>query len=187
MKVNNKGFTLIELLAAMVILAAIMVIAVPNVMGILNNSKASTYVEDAKKLLSLADYEFRGNPSYRPPKGDCVVMTLGYLDNSEFDNAPNNGSYEKDNSYVMIVNTPEAGTTKNRYLFYITLDEKMDTDNHRGIMYKSSDELNSGAASDLITNGTGTSILADVNTAKSHVSCANIVKVYDTAAAATGI
>ena len=66
-------------------------------------------------------------------------------------------------------------------------DEKMDTDNHRGIMYKSSDELNSSDASDLITNGTGTSILADVNTAKSHVSCANIVKVYDTAAAATGI
>ena len=176
MKVNNKGFTLIELLAAMVILAAIMVIAVPNVMGILNNSKAST-----------AEYEFRENPAYRPPKGDCVVMTLGYLDNSEFDNAPNNGSYEKDNSYVMIVNTPEAGTTKNRYLFYITLDEKMDTDNHRGIMYKSSDELNSSAASDLITNGTGTSILANVNTAKSHVSCANITKVYDTAAAATGI
>ena len=54
-------------------------------------------------------------------------------------------------------------------------------------MYKSSDELNSSDASDLITNGTGTSILADVNTAKSHVSCANIVKVYDTAAAATGI
>ena len=120
MKVNNKGFTLIELLAAMVILAAIMVIAVPNVMGILNNSKASTYVEDAKKLLSLAEYEFRGNPTYRPPKGDCVVMTLGFLDNSEFDNAPNNGSYEKHNSYVMIVNSPEAGSTKNRYIYYVT-------------------------------------------------------------------
>ena len=32
MKLNKKGFTLVELLAAMVILAAIMVIAVPNVM-----------------------------------------------------------------------------------------------------------------------------------------------------------
>ena len=58
MKLNKKGFTLIELLAAMVILAAIMVIAVPNVMGILNNSKADAYVEDAKKLLSLAEYKF---------------------------------------------------------------------------------------------------------------------------------
>ena len=184
MKVNNKGFTLIELLAAMVILAAIMVIAVPNVMGILNNSKASTYVEDAKKLLSLAEYEFRGNPTYRPPKGDCVVMTLGFLDNSEFDNAPNNGSYEKDNSYVMIVNSPEVGSTKNRYIYYVTLDEKMEAGGHRGIMYKSSDELNSSDASELITNGSGTNILADTNTAKSKVSCTNITKIYDTAAAA---
>ena len=172
MKVNNKGFTLIELLAAMVILAAIMV------------SKASTYVEDAKKLLSLAEYEFRGNPIYRPPKGDCVVMTLGFLDNSEFDNAPNNGSYEKDNSYVMIVNSPEVGSTKNRYIYYVTLDEKMEAGGHRGIMYKSSDELNSSDASELITNGSGTNILADSNTAKSKVSCTNITKIYDTAAAA---
>ena len=185
MKVNNKGFTLIELLAAMVILAAIMVVAVPNVMGILNNSKADTSVEDAKKLLSLAEYEFRGNPAYRPPQNDCVVMTLGYLDNTEFDNAPNNGNYEKDNSYVIIVNTPEAGTTKNRYLYYVTLDEKMDTDNHRGILYKSSDELNSSDASDLITNGTGTNILASSNTAKSHVGCNNITKIYTTADAAS--
>ena len=44
MKLNNKGFTLVELLAAMVILAAIMVIAVPNIMGILNNSKADDNV-----------------------------------------------------------------------------------------------------------------------------------------------
>ena len=184
MKVNNKGFTLIELLAAMVILAAIMVVAVPNVMGILNNSKADTYVEDAKKLLSLAEYEFRSNPAYRPPKNDCVVMMLGYLDNTEFDNAPNNGSYEKDNSYVMIVNTPESGSTKNRYLYYVTLDEKMDTNNHRGIIYKSYEELYSADPSDLITNGSGTNILANTNTAKTKVGCNNIIKIYNTAAGA---
>ena len=81
MKLSNKGFTLIELLAAMVILAAIMLIAVPNIMGILSNSRANTYVEDAKKLLSLAEYEFRGTSTIdRPAKGSCIAMSLQYLD-----------------------------------------------------------------------------------------------------------
>ena len=53
-KINKRGFTLIELLAAMVILGMIMAIAVPNVIGILNNSRNRTDVEDAKRLVSLA-------------------------------------------------------------------------------------------------------------------------------------
>ena len=122
MRLNKKGFTLVELLAALVILAAIMAIAVPNVMGILNNSKADAYVEDAKKLLSLAEYKFRGNPSFRPAPNECTVMSLKYLDNSEFENAPNGGAYDKTNSYVIIVNKPNA-SGNNQYVYYVTLDE----------------------------------------------------------------
>lgn len=174
MVLDKKGFTLIELLATMVILAAIMVIAVPNVMGILNNSKANAYVDDAKKLLSLAQYKLRGDPSLWPPDNNkCIVMTLSYLDNSEFGNAPNGGSYDKTGSYVLIKRVGSGEVAK--FDYYVTLDEKMDA-GHRGIKNKSESELNSNDASDLVENGSGTELLAS-STAANQKSC-TITKTY---------
>ena len=46
---DKKGFTLVELLATVVILGIIMIVAVPNVMGILTRNRSNTYLEDAKK------------------------------------------------------------------------------------------------------------------------------------------
>ena len=39
---NRKGFTLVELLAVIVILAVLITIATPNIMGLLNGSKKNT-------------------------------------------------------------------------------------------------------------------------------------------------
>ena len=173
MKLNKKGFTLIELLAAMVILAAIMVIAVPNVMGILNNSKADAYVEDAKKLLSLAEYKFRSDQTLRPAPGQCVILTLGYLDNSEFSNSPNGGAYEKDNSYVVIRN--EGSTGNNKFVYYVTLDEKIDGGAHRGISYATYENLYEKENTDLVKNGSGTSPLKSY----SSIGCGTVKKSTD--------
>ena len=52
---KNKGFTMVELLAAITILGIIMMIAVPNVLSIIDKNKKRTYVEDAKKIQSLAE------------------------------------------------------------------------------------------------------------------------------------
>lgn len=160
MKLNKKGFTLVELLAAMVILAAIMVIAVPNVMGILNNSRASAYVEDAKKLLSLAEYKFRSDSTSvaRPAKGGhCIVMTLSYLDNSELENAPNNGEYDKEKSFVIIKNAGVSGG-KNEYVYYVQLVENLkESGSTRGIPIKSYGDLYGNDAGDLVKNNISTS------------------------------
>ena len=43
MNLNKKGFTLIELIASMVILAMLMVVTVPNVIGILAQQKKNAY------------------------------------------------------------------------------------------------------------------------------------------------
>lgn len=151
MKINKYGFTLIELLAAMVILGLIMVIAVPNVMGILTQSRASAYTEDAKKLMSLAEYKFRGTASIvRPTSGSCIVMSLKSLDNSELENAPNNGAYDKDHSYIIIKNT--GSNDKAKYTYYVTLDEKLENGSHRGISLKSYDDLYNKDAKELIVN-----------------------------------
>ena len=121
----------------MVILAAIMVIAVPNIMGILNNSKADAYVEDAKKLLSLAEYKIRANPDLRPASvNSCTKLTLKYLDNSEFKNAPNNGSYDQAKSFVVVTRKADKAGKK-QYEYAVTIVEKIDGAGTRGISNQS--------------------------------------------------
>lgn len=150
MRLNNKGFTLVELLAAMVILAAIMAIAVPNIMGILNNSKADAYVEDAKKMISLAEYKVRANPNLRPASGSCKIL-LKDLDNSEFKSAPNNGSYDTTKSFVLV--TKQSGSGVKRYNYSVTLVENLGSGKGtRGISNKTSSQLYSNDPSTLIVN-----------------------------------
>lgn len=152
LKLNNKGFTLVELLATMVILAAIMAIAVPNIIGILNNNRADTYVEDAKKLLSLAEYKVRANPNLRPSSvGSCTKLTLKYLDNSEFKSAPNNGSYDNLKSFVVVERlADEAG--KKQYEYYVTIVENLKDGSTRGISYQSYTNLYNNEPSELVEN-----------------------------------
>lgn len=157
MKLNNKGFTLVELLAAMVILAAIMVIAVPNIMGILNNSKADAYVEDAKKLLSLAEYKIRANPDLRPASvGSCTKLTLKYLDNSEFKNAPNNGSYDQAKSFVVVTRKADKAGKK-QYDYAVTIVENIKSGGTRGISNKAYSNLYNADPSDLVVNSPNSS------------------------------
>lgn len=159
MRLNNKGFTLVELLAAMVILAAIMAIAVPNVMGILNNSKADAYVEDAKKMLSLAEYKVRANPSLRPASGSCKIL-LKDLDNSEFKSAPNNGEYDLEKSFVIVTRKDQDG--KKRYEYSVTIVENLKGDKgSRGISNVSYDELYKEDPSSLVENNPTSSVDPD--------------------------
>ena len=100
---NNKGFTLVELIGSMVILGLIMLLVVPNVVGLLNSSRETVYVEDAKKLVLIAKAKVSGKKINIPmAAGQCVFLGLGYLENSEFDNPPNGGCYDVNRSFVII-------------------------------------------------------------------------------------
>lgn len=101
-KINNSGFTLVEILAAMVILSIIMMVAIPNVIGILTNSKNNNYVDDAKKFISTAEYKLKTKNYQMPTGGACVVIALKVIDNSEFENSPNQVAYNKDKSFIVI-------------------------------------------------------------------------------------
>ena len=110
---NNKGFTLVELLATISLLAVLMLIAVPNIIGVVNRNKNNTYVEDAKKLVALAEYRIRSNSSDKPVAGTSKCFTMSTLGTGDFDTkAPNGGTYSPSMSYVI---ASKDGTGKIKY------------------------------------------------------------------------
>ena len=121
---NNKGFTLVELLGSMVILGLLMVMVVPNIVGILSKNKEKTYIEDAKKLVEVAKYKISMGKDVKAPyqNGKCVMMGLGYLDNAEFTSPPNGGCYDVTRSFVLVKLNP----TTHRYEYYVQLAELFD-------------------------------------------------------------
>lgn len=180
---NKRGFTLVELLATMVILGIIMIIAVPNVLGILNRNRSATYLEDAKKLVTTSEYKFRGDSSIaRPSSGNCIVMSLLYLDNSEFEAPPNDGEYMKDNSFVVIKRNG------NTYEYYVRLVEQMPkSKGYRGVLFAPSNALYADKAANNVKNITSSQVFKVSNYATNPngiksliggVSCGSVTKVY---------
>ena len=127
-----------------------MLVAVPNIMSTLDKSKRRTYVEDAKKMISLAEYKVRSNtnitmPDFQNGVRTAIAITLNSMDLTDFSEGPEGGSYDLDKSYVLITKG------NNSYVYYATLVEKYgDNTNtkYRGIKLIKSDELN---AEDAIT------------------------------------
>ncbi len=114
---KNKGFTIVELLASVVILAILLGVAIPNILGVMTKQKAKTYVEDAKRLSTLAKTKFSTTNTIDKKKGVC--FNLNFLDNGDFDEAPNGGKYIKELSYVYY----EGKDYRNNDIYYVTLVE----------------------------------------------------------------
>lgn len=106
MKRNSKGFTLVELLAAIVILGILVGVSVPIIVSMLDTSKSKMYITDAKKLLAQAEYKMNAASSEieKPDEGDCIIISMLYMDSAVFDTPPGEGQYEKESSYVVVKN-----------------------------------------------------------------------------------
>ena len=132
----------------LVILAVIMIIAVPNITGILSRNRSTTYIEDAKKLITRAEYKFRGNSeTMQLEKGNCILMSLRYLDNAEFESPPNNGEYLKDQSFVVVKRENSS------YNYYVRLVEKLkNKEEYRGVLLNSSKDLYQEDSYSLVDN-----------------------------------
>ncbi len=119
---NRKGFTLVELLAMLVVLGILMAVTIPNITGILNQSKTNIIKDDVAKMVDTAKMKIASDEDIKNPKtGKCIAFTLNALDkNDDFKSGANGGKYDKFNSYVIVKRE------NNEYKYYVTLIEEVD-------------------------------------------------------------
>lgn len=132
MKKNKKGFTLVELLASLVILGLLTLVAAPNIIGILSSTKTETYVTDATKLATLAEYRFRSDNNITRPTtlNQCIGIKMETLGTSEFKKPPYGGTYDPNKSFALVCYenvTDEAGVTTSTYVYYAQIIETIIT------------------------------------------------------------
>lgn len=144
---KNLGFTIMELLAAITILGIMVTITIPIVMNVMNNQRNKKYVEDSIRLISAADYKMRNdNKMPVPPINSCVVMSLVYLDDVTFEEAPLGGKYDKMVSFVVAKRNYEGYDED--YLYYVRLVEKTKAGSYRGINFTEVNNLYKEKAED---------------------------------------
>lgn len=80
---QQKGFTLIELLAVIVILAIIMLIAIPAVGTLMDNSQKDAHIANAQQLESAAKLYFTDNRINNGTVSADTLKEKGYLDDFE--------------------------------------------------------------------------------------------------------
>lgn len=132
---NRKAFTLVELLGVIVILSIIMIIAIPNITSVLEKTKMDNYIADAKKFVSLVEYELRSGDINKPTSSEILKISLNYLKTSDINKDPDNNAYDKQNSYVAVAR-------KNGYLvYYVNLVSKDVNGNTKGISLVNIDNL----------------------------------------------
>lgn len=125
---NRKGFTLVELIAMMVVISVLMVIAVPNISGIIKKNRESIGAEDVNKMVRDAKTKFSvKKASYPKNVGSCVVLSMNYLDtNEDFKSGVNGETYDKDES-VVVVKKVQKSSGVFGYEYYVRLVEVGDS------------------------------------------------------------
>lgn len=98
---NRNGFTLIELLAVIVVIGLIMLIAVPNIVGLSTGVRKDMMLDDAKKLISLAKNKVNTDADIRAftkasicnGTSSCTLSFEMLNVNGDIEKDPDGGSY----------------------------------------------------------------------------------------------
>ena len=132
---NKRGFTLVELLGVIVVLSVILLIAIPNISGVIERAKKDSYINDTKKLVYLVKTEVKSGTIEKPQTGDIVKVTLGDLETTDIEKDKDGNIYDQSKSYIYI--TRENGNI----VYYAQLLALKKNNKYRGILLTSLEEL----------------------------------------------
>lgn len=194
---NNQGFTLIELLAVIIILGVIMTIAIPNVISTLDKNKRDSFLKDAKRAITSAEYTIRSETRYEYPDASSVVIfPLSELKNMDLDVSPFDTYYSPKYSFVAITKEKEGEYYEYKYYVHLVSctdhecenEEDNSVSKNRGINLAKEEDLEASGRYELVVKGDDVNLdyLRDSNHAELisyferalNVSQVNIV-VYD--------
>jgi len=123
---DQRGLTLIELLAVIVILGIIAAIAIPSIMGIINNSKADAHIANAQQIVNstklyLADAKISVTTT---PKSYALntLTEEGYLETID---DPSGNGYDATGTKVYVSKVEATESTPEIYYYKVLL--KSDT------------------------------------------------------------
>lgn len=123
MKKNIKAFTLIELLAVLVILGVLLGIAIPKVTQYINQSKRSSFVDEAVVFLDSVRKDATSEIYPFPIHNNdvtIVMFDIANLDKAQ-NKSPYGGNYVFNKSYVAIINTGTG--TDPSYQYYLAVQD----------------------------------------------------------------
>lgn len=125
--INKRGFTLVEVLAVIAILSVLLLIAVPSITKVMENNKKRTFLEDAKRFLSVVESKMESDTSIEYPQdGGYIVFPLEYFNEKDFNISPYGTTYSEKNSFVALKN--DSSTME--YYVYMTACEQIEVINH---------------------------------------------------------
>ena len=87
---NNKGFTLVETLALISIIAILITISLPSVIGSLNESRKQTFSDECKKVYELSEESYVSDSKYSQDIkeygkcNDCNFKALNLSSNIDY-------------------------------------------------------------------------------------------------------
>ena len=120
---NRKGFTLIELLAVIVILSIIMIVAVPNVLSVISKQEKNAFVNDAKKLITMAKYKMAQDTDIDYPDANGLVyLEYDFINNGDIKGDSDGYDYSPTFSFVALSRDANGFVKYNVQLVSKTVD-----------------------------------------------------------------